>query len=132
MMNDKVKDNTNEIMAKEKMIIEVDVKTAAKRLITVLLVVFFIVWVAKPEVFRNMMNKKEKKVETNKEIVRIERTEEYTGFLNDGTYVSADDLSEFAEKLSGVTGRVYACEDGKLKQIEGGVIAVVEITVYKR
>lgn len=131
-MNDKVKDNTNEIMAKEKMIIEVDVKTAAKRLITVLLVVFFIVWVAKPEVFRNMMNKKEKKVETNKEIVRIERTEEYTGFLNDGTYVSADDLSEFAEKLSDVTGRVYACEDGKLKQIEGGVIAVVEITVYKR
>ena len=132
-MNEK-KDNTNEIMAKEKMVIEVDVKTALKRLIMVLLVAFWIIGVAKPDVMNNMMNKTKKtKAETtiSKEIEMIEKTDKYIALFSDGTYVAADELSDFATKLSEATNKTYASEDNKLKVIDGGAIMTVEITVYK-
>ena len=136
MANEKVKDNTEEIRKGEKMIITIDVRTTIKRLMIVILVAFWILSVAKPGIFKDMVNKakEEKKAETtiSKEIVMIEKSSMYIAMFDDSTYVASDDLAGLAEKLSEATGKCFAAEDSKLKMVDGGVISTVDIAVYRR
>ena len=135
-MAKETKDNTEEIMKNEKMVnISFNPKQVLKRLMLIILVVFWIISVAKPGLLSGLVNKaKEKKVEvtTNKEIVMIERSSMYIAMFDDATYVASEDLAGLAEKLGEATGKSFAAEGEKLKMIDGGMLTTVDIAVYRK
>ena len=134
-MNEKIKDNTEEIMKNERMVISFNPKQVLKRLAMIILVVFWIISVAKPGLLSGLVNKaKEKKAETtiSKEIVMIEKTSSYIVMFDDGTFVSSDNLTGLAEKLSEATGKSFAAEGDRLKMIDGGMLTTVDIAVYRK
>lgn len=135
MANEVKKDNTEEIMKGEKMVISFNPKQVLKRLMIIILVAFWIISVAHPGLLSGLVKKakEEKKVETNnKEIVMIEKSSMYIAMFDDGTYVASDDLSGLAEKLSEETNITFAAEDGKLKMVDGGMISTVDVAVYRK
>ena len=130
-----MKDNTNEIMKNEKMVnISFNPKQVLGRLMMIILVIFWILSIAKPGIFSNLVKKTEEKVEvtTNKEIVMIEKTSSYIAMFDDSTFVSSDNLTGLAEKLSEATGKSFAAEGDKLKMVDGGMLTTVDIAVYRK
>lgn len=134
--NAKVKDNTEEIMKGEKMVnIEFSPKKVIGRLMMIMLIGFWIASVAKPGLFKDLVNKtKDKKVEVteSKEIVCIEKTSMYIAMFDDSTFVASEDLSGLAEKLSEATGKCFAADGSTLKMIDGGMLITVDIAVYRK
>lgn len=135
MANEVRKDNTEEIRKNEQMIISFNPKQVLKRLMIIILVIFWIISVSKPNLVKDLVSKtKEKKAETtiSKEIVMIERTSLYIALFDDSTFVSSDNLTGLAEKLSEATGKSFAAEGDKLKMIDGGMLTTVDIAVYRK